>query len=135
MSTNQKNERYIVYVEDDEDDRMLFSEAMNEAFPQVQCHTFSNGPEALSFLSAASSTGQLPHHIVLDINMPIMHGYEVAAEIRKHEALKDIPLTYFSTSPRPSYLMLGSGNTFYRQKPTEFGSYKTLMQEMLGSNL
>lgn len=128
---SEKNKPFIIYVEDDEDDRMLFCEAIVETFPDLQCRTFSNGPEALDFLAQASSSGTLPRHIILDINMPLMDGYEVAAEIRKQDAFKDVPLTYFSTSPRPSYLTMNSSKTFYRQKPTEFSSYKTLMQEML----
>ncbi|MBC7868208.1 MAG: response regulator, partial [Gloeobacteraceae cyanobacterium ES-bin-316] len=59
-------------ADDDEDDRMLFSEALSEIDPQIKCITVKNGKEALEFLQ--NDLIHLPNYIFLDLNMPVMNG-------------------------------------------------------------
>ncbi len=61
----------------------------------------------------------LPAAILLDIQLPVMNGYAVAEEIRRHEALKTTPIIVVT-----SYAMVGdreralsAGATDYIEKP------------------
>lgn len=129
---NSTDKPFVIYVDDDEDDRMLFGDAFKQTFPSIEFHEFGEAIKALNYLADQKEAGRLPKHIVVDVNMPVMDGYEFAKELRKDEVFHDVPLTYFSTSPQPTFLLLNSGSTFYRQKPAEFGAYTNLIKEMLG---
>ena len=82
-------------VDDDEDDKEIFSLALNEANPDIQCVMASDGLEALAMLNRDNF---LPDYIFLDLNMPLMSGKECLAEIRKRPELMHIPVIIFSTS-------------------------------------
>jgi two-component system cell cycle response regulator DivK len=62
-----------------------------------------------------------PAAILLDIQLPVMNGYAVAEEIRRHEALKTVPIIVVT-----SYAMAGdreqalaAGATDYIEKPID----------------
>ena len=62
---------------------------------------------------------ELPDAILLDIQLPEMDGYAVAAELKKHHELQDIPIIAVT-----SYAMVGdrerilaAGATGYIEKP------------------
>ncbi len=63
----------------------------------------------------------LPAAILLDIQLPVMNGYAVAEEIRKHESLRTTPVIVVT-----SYAMAGdreralaAGATDYIEKPID----------------
>jgi CheY-like chemotaxis protein len=49
--------------------------------------TANDGERAL-----AEALRARPHLIVMDLEMPVLSGYEVAARLRQHEETRDIPL-------------------------------------------
>jgi CheY-like chemotaxis protein len=51
---------------------------------------------ALEFLTVNPS--ELPHFILLDLNMPIMNGIEFLKAIKKNESLKTLPVIIHTTS-------------------------------------
>jgi len=62
-----------------------------------------------------------PHAILLDIQLPEMDGYAVAAELSRHEALNNVPIIAVT-----SYAMVGdrervlaAGATGYIEKPID----------------
>ena len=82
-------------VDDDEDDTEIFSLALNEANPAIECFVARDGVEALDMLR---DTGFIPDYIFLDLNMPLMSGKECLIEIRKRPHLLNTPVIIFSTS-------------------------------------
>ena len=63
----------------------------------------------------------MPDLILLDIQLPVMDGYEVARELRSHGALADVPIVAVT-----SYAMVGdreaalaAGCTGYIEKPID----------------
>lgn len=92
---NSKNRKTCLLVDDDEDDKEIFSMALNEANPAIDCRVASDGIEALKMLGDPSF---IPDYIFLDLNMPLMSGKECLAEIRKRPHLNDTPVIIFSTS-------------------------------------
>jgi CheY-like chemotaxis protein len=83
-------------VDDDEDDRFLFREALSEIDGGIKCREARNGCEALEQLEDLSL--ELPALIFLDINMPIMNGWECLEKIRNSGRFGNIPVFVYSTS-------------------------------------
>ena len=81
-------------VDDDEDDREIFSLALQDVDPSIDCVTARDGREALSILSI----NFVPDYIFLDLNMPLMDGKECLKEIRKRSHLNAVPVIIYSTS-------------------------------------
>ncbi len=89
------NEKTLMIIDDDADDRMLFKEALKEMLPPSICLEANGGIEALQLLRKAE---QLPDFIFLDINMPRMDGRECLKELKKDAKLTHIPVIMYSTS-------------------------------------
>src|SRR3954454_10030989 len=60
-----------------------------------------------------------PDLILLDINMPDMNGYEVAAHLKADDALKGIPIIFISalTEPLDKVKAFATGGVDYLTKP------------------
>lgn len=93
-----EQERLILHIDDDEDDRMLVREAIEKIDSQIVLEQASGGLEGIHLLREAKRTGHLPHLIILDLNMPGMDGKEVLLEIKKDPDLARVPLVLFTTS-------------------------------------
>jgi CheY-like chemotaxis protein len=85
----------ILIVEDDIDDQVLFIETIGSIDPFIECTTVGNGAEALDHLK---HTNTLPSLILLDLNMPLMNGYDFLEKINKMDEFFEIPVVIFSTS-------------------------------------
>ena len=89
------NKRFLV-IDDDRDDRELFSEALASVDPVIICEQATDGAEAFDRL-LQQSIGQ-PDIIFLDINMPVMNGWQFLSKLKSVDAYKDIPVIIYSTS-------------------------------------
>ena len=96
---NTKNElpenKILMIVDDDKDDRFFFCSAVNKYNPTYECLEAENGVDALQQLRIID---QLPDFIFIDLNMPKMDGHECLKELKKDKALKKIPVINYSTS-------------------------------------
>jgi CheY-like chemotaxis protein len=77
--------RSILLVDDDEDDRSLFKEAVNSLDKSIQCWTAHDGQHALQVLMYDLIV--IPDVIFLDLNMPKMNGLEFLSTIKKKQAI------------------------------------------------
>ena len=87
----------LLLVDDDIDDQDIFRTALSEVAQSIVFHTANNGEEALRQLENSSA---YPDIIFLDINMPILNGFDTLVQIKQHERLKHIPVFIYSTSVR-----------------------------------
>ena len=120
----------IFLVDDDEDDQFLFKEALELIDPALQCETAYNGKIALEMLKANASH---PDLIFLDLNMPIMNGFDLLIHIKKDISLSKIPIGVFSTSNnlRDKELTKDSGALFFITKPSDFQELVKKLREVL----
>ena len=94
----------IIMVDDDEDDRMLFEDAVQASKENIKDTQFSiDGVDLLERLrgeGAYADKGdvKLPDLIILDLNMPRMNGYEVLEELGNDKLFDNIPVVVMSTS-------------------------------------
>jgi CheY-like chemotaxis protein len=89
------NNTYILLVDDDDDDQYIFSETLKELGVTDQCVITNNGIMALDHLH---NTQTIPAIIVLDLNLPMMNGFEFLDKIKKDHRFSTIPVIVFTTS-------------------------------------
>jgi len=115
--------KQVLLIEDDEDDQLLFREAIEELHISVKLHTAANGLEAITALTQAT---QLPDLIIMDINMPCMNGMDCLQMLKTQPRFQSVPVVIFTTSQNPSdkQKSLALGAAHFCVKPPGFALLK-----------
>ncbi|MNR01588.1 Adenylate cyclase 2 [compost metagenome] len=117
----------ILQIDDDFDDCEFFQQAL-EGVSTAAYMALHNPIEALQKLVDKEIK---PDLIFLDINMPLMSGIELLAEIKKREAIKNIPVIIFSTAPISANLAKTLDAKDYVTKPSNFNDLKNILRSIL----
>jgi CheY-like chemotaxis protein len=94
----------ILICDDDEDDRMLTQQALQQAHIANELMFVEDGEDLLDYLfqrgKYAGENGLAPRPglILLDLNMPKLDGRAALKLIKGDDTLKDIPVVILSTS-------------------------------------
>lgn len=125
---------HIFLADDDEDDRMLFSEALEEISIKTSLSLFKHGQELLDYLFQPDV--QLPTLIFLDINMPIVNGIQCLTEIRNNPKLKNLFIAMYSTSSSEKDIedSFNKGANIYINKPSCFKKLCEIVEKTLQVN-
>lgn len=109
------NDLKLLYVEDDEQTRMMLWKLLSQKYPEVTIYTATNGKEGLSLFNEHH-----PDLIVTDISMPIMDGIQMSAAIRKKDT--DIIIIAVTAHTDSEYLSqsVTLGINHYILKPVKF---------------
>ena len=120
---------YILLADDDEGDRLIFTEALEELEINLNIHTVNNGMELMAYL--AQNDVRLPDLIFLDLNMPRKNGVECLKEIRSNVKLKNISIAIYSTSANEKDIeeTFHDGANIYITKPADFNILKQLLYQ------
>lgn len=106
-------QKKILIVDDDPDCRLLVRKILIEAgYSVAQC---SNGLEALDYLQTNK-----PDLLILDIMIPRMSGYDLAAHLKNDEIRGVIPIIFLSAKNSPQDVMKGYNEymvNYYITKP------------------
>lgn len=121
----------VYLVDDDEDDRIFFEEALSEISQNTEIFPFSNGVDLMADLHGKIE--KLPDILFIDLNMPLMNGEECIEDIRSEQRFEDIPIVVYSTVCDEVQLenLKNIGANGYLQKPNTFAGLK----RKLSSNL
>jgi|SRR5690554_3367951 len=124
----------IACADDDQDDRMLFKEAIEEVRIKTNLSLFKDGKELMDYLT--SSNVILPEIIFLDLNMPIKNGMQCLSEIRSNVKLKNLIVAIYSTSSSENDIeqTFINGANIYINKPNSFGALKKIIDKVLQLN-
>lgn len=126
MATN----KYLIYVEDDEDDLMLVEEIMEED-NNISLVTLKDGQELLDFLEDQRD-GELPIIIIMDNNTPRLSGVEAAKIIKQDSEWKQIELVILTTSASPTFIdQLSANQVRVITKPSTFTEWHQLFNSFL----
>lgn len=112
--------KHVLLVDDDQDDRDFFREAILEILPTSEIREAEDGVHALELLKTLSQN--LPDMIFLDLNMPRMDGKTFLERMKKVALYREIPVFVFSTSSNPTDQKdsLDLGADSYHTKPYNF---------------
>jgi CheY-like chemotaxis protein len=99
----------------------------------VQCETAPNGKIGLHKLKTSAT---LPDIIFLDLNMPVMNGFEFLQQIKNEKHLLNIPVGIFTTSNMMDDMERTKelGARFFITKPDEFNALCAKLQEVLNAD-
>jgi len=73
----------FILIDDDMVANMLAQMAINRHFTQPVIHTFTNPANAVAFITDGEKHNTLPCTVFLDINMPILSGWDVLDRLEK----------------------------------------------------
>jgi CheY-like chemotaxis protein len=124
----------VFLADDDEDDCMLFQEALNDMDRKVELTVSRDGEELMNTFD--EKVPPPPNVLFLDLNMPRKSGFECLKEMRKSDKLKDIPVVVFSTSADNDHIKktFHDGANYYARKPGNFVELKKLIEQVLAIN-
>ena len=124
----------ICLADDDEDDRLFFTDAFDELKINTKVSTFKDGVELMDYLNHEDSV--LPNVLFLDLNMPKKNGVECLLEIKKNEKLNDIAIAIYSTSSSEEHIeeTFINGANIYIKKPNDFDNLKKILSEVVTIN-
>ncbi len=102
----------ILIVDDSEDSVFLLSQLLQEL--QYEVVTAFNGLEGIR-----AAEREKPELILLDVEMPLMNGFEVCERLRGNPATKDIPIIFLTANTKEEDVVRGLelGGDDYVTKP------------------
>lgn len=127
----EKEPLHILLADDDEDDRLLFTEAFSELNIKTIVRTVNNGIQLMERLNMKNI--RLPHLLFLDLNMPRKNGLECLKEIRSDKKLKGISIAIYSTSGTEKDMeeTFRNGANVYITKPNDFNILKQILEKVV----
>nr|POE74403.1 hybrid signal transduction histidine kinase k [Quercus suber] len=100
-----------------------------------RCQAYNDGQQALHALGQASKDGDPFHLVLMDVQMPVLDGYNATREIRKHEdsVVRDVLIIAMTASAirgdREKCLEAGMNN--YLAKPVRADTLKQMLESYL----
>jgi CheY-like chemotaxis protein len=124
----------VLLVEDSPGDVRLTQEAFRDCGKLVRLHLATDGIEAMAFLrnEGRHAAAPRPDLILLDLNLPIMHGHKVLAQIKNDLRLKVIPTIILTTSDVEADVMISyklQANCYLR-KPAHWDAVDNLVRSI-----
>ncbi len=119
----------IIITDDDLDDQEFLITAIKQLRPNSEIRTANDGLQLLDMLlkknAFENSRQPLPDLIILDLNMPIIDGYDVLKQMKSNDELKHIPVFILTTST----------NECDETKAVAYGAKAFYSKPMVASNL
>lgn len=131
---HEKNIVEILLVDDDQDDRSIFSDALSELKIESNLNMLEDGRGLVAYLEEPKN--KLPDILFLDLNMPYKSGVECLKEIRTIPKYKDLSIAIYSTSNSEKDMedTFINGANIYIRKPSDFTQLKKVLSEVLSIN-
>lgn len=121
--------KFIALAEDDNDDQLLFAEALRQICKESTLRVVPTGMQLLDLLVAHQHV--LPDVVVMDVNMPGMSGIECLKIIRSRFGL--LPVAVMSTSSDIETIdaAFESGADCYVVKPGKYSELKAVIEKII----
>jgi DNA-binding NtrC family response regulator len=122
----------ILLAEDDDDDYLIFQDAVKEMPMVCEIIRSKNGIELMQHLKEDIG----PDIVFLDINMPKKNGFECITEIRAIHKYDRIPVIIFSTSSSNEIVerMYKARANAFMVKPNNFSTWINNIKKAIETN-
>jgi CheY-like chemotaxis protein len=126
----------ILLAEDDPGHARLIEKNLRRANIKNEIIFAPNGQEAIDYLfSEGDYAGKkLPSHllVLLDLNMPVLDGYQVLQRMKSDERTKRIPVIILTTTddPREVTRCYELGCNVYITKPVDYEQFAEAMRKL-----
>ena len=124
----------VLLVEDNPADIELTREALGHKKLRIDLDVLTDGASALDYLmqDGEYANQALPDLIILDLNVPRVHGRDVLAEIKSTTRLKRIPVVVLTSSSAEidvaqSYDL---GANCFVNKPLDFDAFQNIVSSL-----
>jgi CheY-like chemotaxis protein len=114
----------ILVIEDNANDALLLQRALQKVDPRNRVQIASDGKQAIEYLTGAGTFGDrkahpLPELILLDLQLPAMHGLKVLEWIRAQPQFRSTVVVVLSSSRQNGDIQLAYklGSNSYLLKP------------------
>ena len=116
-----KTTPYILFVDDDENDRERIRQCCEELFIAGRVRLLASGEALFDFLRSREGTGNFPSLIVLDVHMPGMCGEETLVHLKRNIQYRHIPVVMLSAAiPSPERFTGLGAEAFYRKPDNDY---------------
>jgi len=126
----------ILLVEDDSGHALLIEKNLRRAGISNKIITVDNGQMAVDFLfkeGAYRGSGHpSPLLVLLDLNLPVLDGYQVLKIIKNDERTKAIPVVILTTTDNPHEVArcYELGCNVYITKPVEYEKFSDAIRKL-----
>jgi DNA-binding response OmpR family regulator len=118
----------ILLVDDNEDLRYSIIERMKVVAPAFEIMGAESGSKAISLLQAERVDA-----VLLDIMMPDMDGWDVAAKLKSDKELKDVPILFLTAKTDETSKNIGKAVAEdYIEKPVRVDELKKRIEQVIG---
>jgi len=119
----------ILLIEDDPDDIDLFEYALR--INELLCNVviLEEGDQVLPYLT---KNNERPDVVVLDLNLPKVHGKDILRQIKLNEELQTIPVVILTTSSaqEDKEYCKQAGAADFLTKPTDLEGFKIMVSRI-----
>jgi FOG: CheY-like receiver len=124
----------VLLIEDNYADIRMIQEIFRDFNTELGVNVVTNGVEALKFLNKEEEYKNKVDTdlIFLDLNIPLIDGFEVLKKIKNNNELKNIPVLILTTSrAEEDYLKAQELQAdCFINKPLYYDEYKTILQHI-----
>lgn len=120
----------LLLIEDNPADARLVREALAERSERTCLLWVPSGQRALDHLRSA--TDPRPDLVLLDLNLPGLHGLEVLSAIKADPDLRSLPVVVLtsSTAPRDSAVVYAAHADAFVLKPSGFADFVEVIDKI-----
>jgi CheY-like chemotaxis protein len=133
---DEKQHFTILLVEDDPGHAVLIEKNLRRAGIANTIVTLNDGQKAMDFLfkkdGYQNNLRPAPLLILLDLNLPVLDGYQVLKNIKENEHTKRIPIIVLTTTDNPSEVAkcYKLGCNAYVTKPVDYEEFSKALQNL-----
>lgn len=126
----------ILLAEDDPGHARLIEKNLRRANIKNEIHFATNGQEALNYLFCEGEYADNHHPsslvVLLDLNMPVLDGYQVLARMKTDERTKHIPVIILTTTDDPHEVnrCYELGCNIYITKPVDYEQFAEAIRKL-----
>ena len=125
-SADNDNKGTILYIEDNISNIELLEQILTNHRPNISMIIDTNGQHAIKL-----ATDYQPFLILLDLNLPEIHGSEILKQLKSDENTQSIPVVVISADAMPNQIdrLKGGGARHYLTKPLDIGVFLSVLDE------